>query len=277
MSKTNLSDKANNILQSWLNGDRLPHAILLEGSEGEDTSAFATKIAQGSLCTDLPSARPCEICRDCIKVAKGVHPDVIFYSSQGGSRSLHVDLVREIRASAYLRPNEGRYRVFILENAQNMTIQSQNAMLKIIEEPPNGVIFILICDNKSSLLPTILSRVGALTIASLDDAHCEEALTVLSALFSGDEIKALEILCAYEKDRQGLLNLLTQMKLQVAQVITQNGSPELSRFRQSLGALYLTKIYDTIEELRRSADGNVSGLLLVTLVCSEIRGAEDGL
>jgi len=205
------NEKAYAALAAYLCGGRLPHAILLEGPRGTGKTSFAMEIAGGALCTAPPEERPCGVCRDCVKVGKGIHPDVLVYESEGGSQSFHVDAVRAVRQEAYVRPNEGSCKVLILRNVHTMTIQAENALLKIIEEPPSGVVFILTCENKAALLETILSRVTTIALAQLTAGQCTQALTQLrpelapadcesaAAQAAGSVGGALELLDAEEK------------------------------------------------------------------------------
>ena len=120
-----------------------------------------------------PSARPCGTCAAC---QKATPPDLTELGGDGAP--LSVDAIRRLREDAFLLPNESAYRVMILAEAQTMTPQAQNALLKILEEPPAHLLFILTCDARTSLLETIRSRCACL---SLSPTTWEEAEAVLTA------------------------------------------------------------------------------------------------
>lgn len=98
---------------------------------------------------------------------------------EDGRQQLGVDAVRTIRSSAYILPNESRHKVIILKNAQDMNINAQNALLKILEEPPAHCIFILTAVSRTRLLPTILSRVTPVSLTIPTPQQCLEALSLL--------------------------------------------------------------------------------------------------
>lgn len=152
-----------------------PHALLIEGAVGSGRRTFASYIAKAAVCT-AEQGRPCGVCAACRKAENGHHPDVAVYGGDGGARSFHVDTVRALRESAYVLPNESEKRVLLLIGADTMTEQAQNALLRILEEPPRHLLFLLTCENRARLLPTILSRVQCL---SLSGASEEEALPIL--------------------------------------------------------------------------------------------------
>ena len=153
---------------------RFPHAALLEGPKGCGKKTFARLMAAALLCQG--EEPPCGVCGPCRKIRGNIHPDVLLYGEEGGARSFHIDVIRELKLSAYVAPNESPYKVYILCDVQNMTIQAQNALLKIIEEPPAHCVFLLTCENRSLLLPTILSRVQVIPIEPLPEGTLEEAL-----------------------------------------------------------------------------------------------------
>jgi len=146
----------------------LSHAMILEGPDPEANLALAKKLAQQAVCT-AGGRRPCGVCRDCVKAAGGSHPDIAVYGGKGGSRSFHVEEVRQIRDSAAVMPNEAQAKVYILDGADHMTEQAQNALLKVLEEPPSYVIFLLTCGAASSLLPTVRSRCTELNMQALPE------------------------------------------------------------------------------------------------------------
>ena len=103
------------------------------------------------------------------------HPDIAVYGGKGGSRSFHVEEVRQIRDSAAVMPNEAQAKVYILDGADHMTEQAQNALLKVLEEPPSYVIFLLTCGAASSLLPTVRSRAQIFRVQKEDNPQTEES------------------------------------------------------------------------------------------------------
>lgn len=163
-------------LAGMINSQRLSHSLLLQGEAGTGKRTLAGLIAQAVLCQGT-GERPCGICSACYKVQKGIHPDVITVGAEAlRPQSFHIGVVRELRSQAFVAPNEGCKKIYILQNAQNMTVQAQNALLKILEEPPEHAMFILICENRSSLLETILSRCTVFTLHPPDEEECARYL-----------------------------------------------------------------------------------------------------
>lgn len=145
---------------------RLPHAIIIEGEEGIGKRTLAREIVLNLFCRGEDV--PCRACPQCIKVMNGVHPDVYEYSAPGTPRSFHVETVRDIRNDAFVQPNEANYKVYILGNCQCMNDSAQNAILKILEEPPEYAIFILTTTTKSAMLETVLSRSVVISVEGVD-------------------------------------------------------------------------------------------------------------
>ena len=159
------NDKAKKTLVNFLTDGRFPHTILLEGEDGCGKLTFAHMTAAALLCEQPLEQRPCGRCRNCKRVLSDTHPDVSVIGDEDKLKGFHIDRVRQLRADAYIRPNEGGYKVYILRNIHNMTEQAQNALLKIIEEPPAQVVFLLTCNNRARVLPTILSRAAVLPLS----------------------------------------------------------------------------------------------------------------
>lgn len=150
-------DKVLQLLQRFILRDELPQSLLFVGSEGVGRKTAALWFAQALNCPSLPSeGAPCGHCLSCDKIARGIHPDVRLIVPEGSS--VKIEQLRDLQKEIFLKPLEGRRKVYILANAQKMTEEAANSFLKILEEPPRNVTLILVADSPSALLPTIVSR-----------------------------------------------------------------------------------------------------------------------
>lgn len=142
---------------------RFPQTILLTGPVGIGKLTLARILAAALLC---PSANPpCGTCNICRRVEQSIHPDVTLIDLQDAE--IKVDTARAIRSDCAVLPNESARRVFLIRHAQNMNVSAQNALLKILEEPPAYAFFILMTENAGAILPTILSRCTQFSLAPL--------------------------------------------------------------------------------------------------------------
>ena len=161
-------------LSAEIDAGHYPHALLIEGPLGSGRRTLAHTVARAALCrAEQHASRPCGVCAACQKTNP---PDLTELGGDGSA--LSVEAIRRLREDAFLLPNESAYRVIILAEAQTMTPQAQNALLKILEEPPAHLLFILTCDTRTSLLETIRSRCVCLTLAP---TTWEEAAPILTA------------------------------------------------------------------------------------------------
>ena len=116
----------------------LPHACLISGPVGSGRHTLAGLISAAMVCqAQGEDERPCRNCGQCKKVFAGIHPDVNVITGSAEGKPISVDQVRQLRADAYIRPNEGRRKVYILENAGEMNPSAQNAMLKLLGSTRN--------------------------------------------------------------------------------------------------------------------------------------------
>lgn len=144
----------------------LPHAILLNGQQGTGKLAFAKHIAQALFC-EHPQAdkQACGACSACHLFVTGHHPDLLLVTPETDADNarklaqIKVDAIRAVLAFAQLSSHQGGRRVIILEPAESLNTQAANALLKVLEEPPANVVFLLVSHHRERLLPTILSRV----------------------------------------------------------------------------------------------------------------------
>ena len=154
----------------------LSHAYIIAGPRGSGRHTLARALAAAMVCTASEEIRPCGRCAPCKKALKGIHPDVITLSGTGEGKGLSVDQVRQLRADAHIRPNEGERKVYLLERADQMNPSAQNAMLKLLEEGPAYAAFLLLAENVGGLLQTVRSRCEELALAPVSLAEGESWL-----------------------------------------------------------------------------------------------------
>lgn len=149
-------DKIKEQLINSINNNKISHAYIFNGEEGIGKNTLVNSFIKALQC-ESSEKRPCEVCNTCIKINSNNHPDIIRLTYE--KHTISVDDIREqINNDIKIMPYESKYKIYIIDNANDMTEQAQNALLKTIEEPPEYVIIILISDNANKLLTTILSR-----------------------------------------------------------------------------------------------------------------------
>jgi DNA polymerase-3 subunit delta' len=146
---------------SAIDADSLHHALLFEGPPGVGKRTVARHLAMAHNCLDDdPQARPCTRCRSCTTIASGNHPDVVWVEpdAKQASGTIPIARIREVVRQAGYHRFGARRRFIIIDPAEAMGGPAANALLKTLEEPPDGTGFILLATNAKALLPTIISR-----------------------------------------------------------------------------------------------------------------------
>lgn len=151
------------------------HAYLISGPVGSGRHTLATLLAAAMVCTGQ-GGRPCLACPACRKAMGGIHPDIVRIAPEKEGGEVKVDQIRAMRADAYVRPNEARRKVYLLERADRLNAAGQNAMLKVLEDGPEYAAFLLIAENPGALLSTVRSRCETLTLFPLSDGEMEQWL-----------------------------------------------------------------------------------------------------
>ncbi len=137
---------------------RLPHALLLSGALGVGKRDFAQALANQLLCHQPTSSGPCNHCHSCELRIAGHHPDLVLVSPEADGKPIKVDQVRLLIDHLHSTAQQGGYRVVIMEPAEALNTSSANALLKILEEPGDSTLLILVCHQPGQLMPTIRSR-----------------------------------------------------------------------------------------------------------------------
>ncbi|MBQ8382450.1 MAG: hypothetical protein IJX47_04500 [Clostridia bacterium] len=149
-----------------LAADRLSHAYLVEGAPGSGRVTLCRTLLNGLIADPLNRK----------KLAEGNCPDLHIVEADKGKRFIGIDKIRAMRQIAPIRPNDLDFHVFLVRDAHNLTVQAQNALLKLLEEPPAPAYFFLLCDSASSLLATVRSRAPVLRMQSFSPDALREYL-----------------------------------------------------------------------------------------------------
>ena len=176
-------ERALDLLARMRSSGRIPHALLFHGPEGVGKSSLALGFAGALLCEDPRAAGACGECAACRMVRAGSHPDLLVVTrlpkksapgpSEEGAEAddlssfIVVQQIRELTRLAALAPRRGRRRVFLVDPADRMNFEAQNALLKTLEEPPGEALLILVASRPHQLLSTVRSRATAVGFAAL--------------------------------------------------------------------------------------------------------------
>ena len=205
----------------------LSHCYLISGPEGSGKRTLARLIAGAALCRE--ERKPCGTCPSCRKLREGNHPDFITVEDPE-HKNVAVKLVREYRADIFVMPNESERKVYLFP--QDMGIEGQNALLKVLEEPPRYVTIILLARECDRILTTIKSRAQYVAMSRFEDSELAKRLLIESAdaraIKATDEERFLGIIMSAD-GRLGLAKKLVNKRL-VSLVIHAKTSLEIVVF-----------------------------------------------
>ena len=187
-------------LKGYIESGKIPHALLFAGPRGLDKAKTAVEFFKALNCLASPGD-PCQACGTCLKAERGAHPDLHLIRPGEDRARILVEEIRDIIAETGLKPFEARTRVIIIEPAERMNEASSNALLKTLEEPPDGSLLILVSHNPSLLIPTLVSRcqlirftpMGAGAAAGVDPVLLRLTSGTLGGLPAGDQEEALAL------------------------------------------------------------------------------------
>ena len=173
-------------LRNAITADQVRQAYLFAGPRGTGKTSLARILAKALNCAQGPTTTPDNTCHACISIANGTSLDVIEMdaASQRG-----IDDIREIRDRVVLQPAEGRYKVYILDEAHQLTDAAWNALLKLIEEPPPHLVFVFCTTDLGKVLPTVRSRCQTFVFSR---PRLPDLVRLLARVAEGEEIEAPE-------------------------------------------------------------------------------------
>jgi len=240
--------------------NNLSHACIVTSPSAEECRRNAVLVAAKMLCSE-GRAEPCRVCRNCRKVFAGIHPDVIEIkrelNSKGNERSeIVVSQIRDIIAEAFVRPNEAERKVFVIWEAETMNNQSQNTLLKVLEEPPHYVSFILCTTNPAMLLDTVRSRceelrVGAENEEESDEAK-QEAAALIKAVAAGDRAELLTLCTMQGTDQKAAQETIGAALSLIADELCFRGNLNYIPRSELMG------LYELFSKMKRYLNANVN-------------------
>ncbi len=281
-------------VENILNEHRIPHAILIDGDCGTGRHTLAHFLSKAMVCSG--NNIPCDDCHNCHLVNTHNHPDITVISPEDGKKNIAVAQIRALKANAYIRPHQANSKVFIIDYADTMNEQSQNALLKVLEEPPQSTAFILISESKVSLLDTVISRCITLSLnvpafneaeAYISDKTDFDGNDIADALNNsanniGNALRLLTgtadskttvaakefLLFALSGDQWGMLNTVYQFEKSRIEAdrffkdLKLTVSGEIKKNTKSVRAPSLLKFYNKIAELEETLITNINLTLL---------------
>jgi len=249
------NDAAKTRLGNSIEGGTLPHAFLVIGAFGSGKRTLALELSAALNCENKGDAShqlPCRRCNSCRRIFDKNFADITTLSRQGGKATIGVDEVRLFREDMYLSPTESSFKIYVIEDADKLTPNAQNALLTVLEEPPTNVIILLLAESGDKILTTIKSRTQSIAMQRFDYGDMRRYLLKNSdkaALYSKTEPEALDGIIMSSDGRIGqalaLLSDKESKKNQKSRAVTE-------RIVRALGARSYIELYTAISELPTS-------------------------
>lgn len=279
----NLQESVLSALDGLFNDGRCPHALLVDGGSEAQRNHLARLAAKMMVCSDKANL-PCGACESCRKAEEGIHPDIITITKPEDKKFFVKADVKKMVADAYLTPNEADKKVYILSEIHNMNEESQNLLLKILEEPPRYTAFILTSLNANAVIGTVLSRVVRLRLGKSEGAeYSEKAIEVAKALagavsspYEFEKIKATAALEGNKALTAEVLSLFIGV-LRDAIALKSGGKALIPDLQADSAVLAekstlkkLLDMYDSVSAIYQSLENNPNYTLLNAVLCARV-------
>lgn len=266
-------------LSSLESNGRIPHAIIIEGSDREKTLAAARFLSMYAVCA--ADEKPCGVCSQCHKAKNSAHPDIYYAQPEGKSGGYSIKQLRKIIDDAYIIPNDADSKVYILAEAESrLSAVQQNSLLKLIEEPPKNVVFIFTCENSRNFLITIRSRCTILRLRneySYDEETLESARRIVAGMLSSKEydlLKSLTVLS--DKDKaDDILSAVTLILRDGLMILsggrTKTDAQLAGKLSLSFNKRKIMELIEVTESTKTKIAQYININLLTTWLCGEYR------
>ena len=265
-----IKPNANASLDFNIEQNTLSHAYIICGPVGSGKHILAETIASAMVC-DGTEKKPCMKCLQCRKAEQNIHPDIILVDKEPEKKEIYVDQIRNLKLDAFVFPNEASKKVYVINNAGSMNTMAQNAMLKLLEEPPSHAAFILITDNPEWLLPTVRSRCVEINLLpqgdKLDKNLSEPVKEFYEVICSSDKIHALKFFLSLEKlNKLELGDFIESAKELASKKLREN----LKGQKGALSTDYLMHLLRLLEQIGSYLDVNVGTGHIAGLLCADL-------
>ena len=264
------------------NSRRLPHAVIIESRDQSQAKAVAKELAKISVCSS-DGIRPCNLCSSCKKAQHDIHPDICCIEITDKKQFIGVGEIREMIADCYIKPNEAPEKVYVI--CDKMTAEAQNALLKILEEPPQNVRFIILCESSTAILKTVLSRSvlfkpgeeNSVGSGELDAKAFEIAVEITEAIPKNTEMPLLVAAAKLGKDKVLAKKVFERMSEFTSLALEEKylhkgGSPEyIAELARALRKKTLVSLIDVTFMAQTMLSQNCNMNLLATWYCAQIR------
>ncbi len=283
ISERNFSPDVLKTLDSFFSENRRPHAVLIDGASEEDRTDLARLTARMMVCENKDRT-PCGECEHCRKAKENIHPDIITISKPQDKKHFVKDDVKKMVADAYLTPNEADVKVFIIKEMHQMTEESQNLLLKILEEPPKYTAFILTSQTSNAVIGTVLSRVVRIRMGKdsgnvYSDKACNIVKNLADAVLSPYEYDRIEATAPMDANKPLTAEVLMLFTVLLRDSISlKNGGKVLvedlkdysKKLCDRMTIQKLLEMYETTEKILRSLENNPNYTLLSTVLCAKL-------
>ena len=213
-------------LQNAISMDKIPHAYIFHGPDQSGKMALAKSFAMALQCQQH-GTEGCMECLSCRQVLSGAHPDVIYLQHEKPNTISVEDIRKQVNGTVGMKPYASHYKIYIIDEAEKMNQQAQNALLKTIEEPPAYAVIMLLTNNAGTFLPTIISRCITLDLKVVPDGKIRTFLMekyqipdykadICTAFAQGNVGKAIQL--AESEDFNEIKNAALQLLKRIKEI-----------------------------------------------------------